>query len=75
MSATAGQLRRLASLILAASIAGGCANIGGSIPRRDATESLVRHPQFPAAAKAAPAFVTEALEIITTYEAELAARK
>ena len=42
---------------------------------RDATLALIRHPQFPSAAKAAPGWVDAALRTITEYEAELFTRK
>ena len=39
--------------------------------KRDATEALIRHPQFGDAARAGPQFVSEALNTITSLEAEL----
>lgn len=67
---------KLSALLAAASLAAGCATTPADLPpRRDATEALIRHPQFTDAAKAAPQFVTEALQVITRYEAELAHRK
>lgn len=67
---------KLSALLAAVSLAGGCATAPAKVPaRRDATEALIRHPQFTDAAKAAPQFVTEALQVVTRYEAELATRK
>ena len=42
--------------------------------RRDATAGLLAHPQFKDAVRAAPKWVSDALTIITNYEAELARR-
>lgn len=77
MNATAAQSMKLSAILAAASLAGGCVSRppAEQIAYRDATEALIRHPQFPDAAKAAPQFVTEALQVVTRYEAELATRK
>lgn len=67
---------KLSAFLAAASLIGGCATAPADVPsRRDATEALIRHPQFIDAAKAAPQFVNEALQVVTRYEAELATRK
>ena len=71
MNATARLLPTLAALALALSLAG-CASIAPSETGRDATLALIRHPEFPAAAQAAPGWVQEALAVITDYEAQLA---
>jgi hypothetical protein len=59
--------------ILALLMLGGCQTPQSKTeaPKRDATASLIRHPQFNQAAKAAPQFVSEALNMITSLEAEL----
>ena len=55
-------------LIILLSVAlGGC----GTIPHRDETASLLKHPEFYAAAKAAPNFVKDALRTVTQLEYEL----
>lgn len=75
MNAT-GKPWKMLCAILAASLATGCATTSGeTITRRDATAALIRHPQFNAAANAAPQFVNEVLQVVTRYEAELALRK
>ena len=59
--------------ILALLMLGGCQmppRVTNS-PKRDATAALIRHPQFVDAAKAGPQFVSEALNTITSLEAEL----
>ena len=71
MSGTVKRLKMLAALLVGISLAG-CAGIAPGEARRDATLSLIRHPEFPAAAQAAPAWVKEALATITAYEALLA---
>lgn len=40
-------------------------------PRLDRGEELINHPQFEAAANAAPQWVTDALNIIVELEAEV----
>lgn len=73
MNATAKLLPTLAALALAISLAGCVTPTPPPGPQgRDATLGLIRHPEFGAAATAAPQWVDEALRIITTYEAELA---
>jgi starvation-inducible outer membrane lipoprotein len=64
-------------LILAVLILSGCQSIprGTEGLKRDATASLIRHPQFNQAAKVAPQFVSEALNTITALEAELELKK
>lgn len=63
------------STALAASLISGCAAIrppSSLDSERDATLALIHHPEFQAAAKAAPHWVSDALHQITAYEAELA---
>jgi hypothetical protein len=76
MTATARQSTTLSALLAAISLAAGCATSSPAptLVHRDATEALIRHPQFHDAARSAPQFVTEALQVITRYEAELATR-
>lgn len=71
MSGTVKLLKTLAVLLAVSSLAG-CAGVPPAEARQDATLSLIRHPQFLAAAQAAPAWVEEALTTITAYEAILA---
>lgn len=71
MNGTARLSQTLAALALALSLAG-CASIAPSDTGRDATLALIRHPEFSAAAQAAPGWVEEALAVITDYEAQLA---
>ena len=74
MTATAKRLRTL-STALAVSVLAGCATLQQPVTvesKRDATLPLLRHPEFQAAVKSAPHWVSEALLQITAYEAELA---
>lgn len=43
-------------------------------PKQDSTLSLIYHPQFQAAAKAAPQWVSDAMSTITRLEKELATK-
>ena len=61
----------LALLIAASAFCAGCA----TVPQRDATAALIARKDFPAAASAAPKWVSAALQEITRLEAELEARK
>jgi hypothetical protein len=67
---------RAAILCLLIAACSGCATgpRPPAAPARDATASLLRHPEFGAAARAAPKFTAEALDTITRYEREIAAR-
>lgn len=71
--------RRLALVLALSLLLSGCSTLSAPLfpetPKRDATASLIRHPQFRAVALAGPEWVNEALETITRYEAELAVRK
>ena len=56
-------------MMLSALLTAGCqhAKVNG-------VEKLLQHPQFPAAAKAAPSFTTEVLKKLAEYEYELERR-
>lgn len=62
-----------ASLFLLVLSLNGCAS-APAIEHRDATSELIHHPEFKAAAQAAPNWVGQALQTITRYEAELASK-
>ncbi len=51
----------------------GCAT-APAVPHRDASLALIEHPQFKAAAQAAPQWVERALTTITALEADLASK-
>ena len=65
-------MNRLYATLLVLLLLSGCASAPAPVAQRDATLSLLRHPEFQSAAKAAPGFVTETFKVITAYEAELA---
>ena len=54
------------SVLVIATLSSGCLH-----PRLDRGEELINHPQFEAAATAAPDWVAEALDIIVELEAEI----
>jgi hypothetical protein len=58
-------------LLLLTLLLTGCA----STPNRDATLYLIQHPEFEAAAKAAPRWVEQALAEITELESELSRKR
>ena len=53
-------------MLLSALLTAGCQHTELS-----GVEQMLKHPQFPAAAKAAPQFTTEALKKLAEYEYEL----
>ena len=61
--------RLMPLMLLSALLTAGCqhAEVNG-------VEKLLQHPQFPAAAKAAPSFTTEVLKKLAEYEYELERR-
>ena len=61
----------IALVILASLTTAGCWNTVS----RDETARLIAHPEFTAAAKAAPNFTKDALRTITQLEYELAQKK
>jgi hypothetical protein len=58
-------------IVIGCLILTGCA----STPNRDATLYLIQHPEFEAAAKAAPRWVEQALAEITELESELSRKR
>lgn len=67
-------MKRLSSVLAVVAILSSCASTS-RFEKRDATRDLLYHPEFQAASKAAPKWVSEAMATITRYEAELESRK
>ena len=70
-------LPRLALCLLLLPLLPGCASFAPRalpVSAEDNTARLAAHPQFPAAASAAPAFVAETFETITRLERQHANR-
>ena len=67
-------MKKLSSVLLIATVLlSGCVS-SPIVPRRDATAALINHPDFSKAATAAPVWVRQALQTITSYESELATK-